>query len=97
MAWYAELKRRKWYCINAFHAIRWYSKYLYNNWYNSLTDEEKHQLEVRKQKRREREEKELQDSFMRLAMITGACLGLNMRSNAKKYHGVFDENGFPQI
>lgn len=59
--------------------------------------EEKQQLEIKRQKQREKEEKELQDSIMRLAMIMGSCLGLNMRSNQKKYHGVYDENGLPKI
>lgn len=30
MAWRAELRRRKWYCINGWDAISWYRKYLYD-------------------------------------------------------------------
>lgn len=30
MAWYAELKRIKWYCINEWDAITWYSNYLFD-------------------------------------------------------------------
>ena len=45
MAWYAELKRRRWYCIIGIDMIRLYKKKLYDDWYNSLTDEEKQRLE----------------------------------------------------
>lgn len=45
MAWYAELKRRKWYCIKGIDMIRIYKKKLYDDWYSSLTDEQKQQLE----------------------------------------------------
>ena len=41
MAWYAELKRRKWYCINGIDMMRIYKQKLYDDWYNSLTDEQK--------------------------------------------------------
>lgn len=41
MAWYAELKRRKWYCINGIDMIYIYRKKLYDDWYNSLTEEQK--------------------------------------------------------
>ena len=45
MAWCAELKRRKWYCINGIDMIQLYRRKLYNDWYNSLTDEQKQRLE----------------------------------------------------
>ena len=40
MAWNAERKRRHWYCINGWNAILWYDEFLYDQWWNSLTDEE---------------------------------------------------------
>ena len=54
MAWYAELKRRKWYCINSVDMIQLYKQKLYDDWYNALTDEQKQRLEeYRKSKGRE--------------------------------------------
>ena len=44
MAYYAELKRRCWHRINGGNAILWYKKKLYDDWYNSLTEEEKDKL-----------------------------------------------------
>lgn len=95
MAWYAELKRRKWYCINQWDAISWYKKYLYDEWYNSLTDEQKERLEEHRRREKERKERELETSLMHLAYMTATICGLNARNhNRDKYHGVFDENGF---
>ena len=54
MAWYAELKRRQWYCINAFNAISLYIKY--------------HELEERK-KIRDREKLNLYLSFIKSACL----------------------------
>lgn len=98
MAWYAELCRRGWYCINGFDAIHWYTKYLYEEWWNSLTDEQRERIELRRKQRREREEKELQRSIMSLLSMTAAVAGLNERNhNEKKYGGIYDEFGFPKI
>ena len=46
MAWYAELQRIKWHCIKGFDAIRFYKKYQYDKWYNSLTNEEKENIGI---------------------------------------------------
>ena len=51
MAWYTELVRKRWYCICGIDMIHEYKKKLYDNWYNSLTEEEKERL-------REKEERE---------------------------------------
>lgn len=40
MAFYAELKRRKWFCVKGVNQIREYRKYLYDVWWNSLTEDE---------------------------------------------------------
>lgn len=53
MAWYAELKRRQWYCINAFNAISLYIKYLNETWWNSLTEEQKQHYHELKERRSE--------------------------------------------
>lgn len=94
MAWYAELKRRKWYCINQFDAIKWYKKYLYDEWYNSLTDEQKERLEEYRRKKKEKTEKEAQEALLRLVQMTAMVSGLANR-NSSKYHGLYDDNGFP--
>lgn len=97
MAWYAELKRRKWYCINGFNMISWYSQYLYDEWYNSLTDEQKEHLAEVRRKQKEKRDRELQNSVMRLMMMTGFISGAYRNINEEKYHGIYDENGFPKI
>lgn len=51
MAWNAERKRRHWYCINGWNAILWYDEFLYDQWWNSLTDDE--QQKVKECKRKE--------------------------------------------
>lgn len=66
MAWYAELKRRKWYCINGIDMIYIYRKKLYDDWYNSLTEEQKELLEKR---RKEKEEKEHKEAIRALASL----------------------------
>lgn len=66
MAWYAELKRKKWYCINGIDMIQLYRKKLYDDWYNSLTDEQKQQLE---QYKKVKEEKRKRDAEMALASL----------------------------
>lgn len=66
MAWYAEVKRRKWYCINEVDMITAYRQKLYDDWYDSLTDVQKQQLE---EHRREEEEKRKRDGEMALARL----------------------------
>ena len=66
MAWYAELKRRKWYCINGIDMILLYKQKLYDDWYNSLTDEQKQRLE---EYRKEKEEKRKHEAKMALAKL----------------------------
>lgn len=69
MAWYAELKRIKWYCINGWDAITWYSDYLYDEWWNSLTDEDKKKIEEYRRKKEEQRRKELDKSIMKFCML----------------------------
>ena len=69
MAWNAERRRRHWYCINGWDAILWYDEFLYNQWWNSLTDEEQEKVKEYKRKKREREEYEFQQMLSRIDLI----------------------------
>ena len=93
MAWYAELKRRKWYCINQFDAVHWYNKHLYDEWYNSLTDEQKERLKEYRRKKKEKAERETQEAIQRLLCMTAAISGIASNSNSK-YKGLYREDGF---
>lgn len=66
MAWYAELNRRNWYCINGVDMIQIYKQKLYDDWYNSLTDEQKRRLE---EYRKAEAEKRKHDTQMALAQL----------------------------
>ena len=81
MAWLAELKRRQWYCIVGLRMIYVYKKKLYDDWYNSLTEEQKQELEDYRKKEHDRQVKELQESLDRLYAIHSAI--------GKAYNGHF--------
>ena len=83
MAWYAELKRRKWYCINGIDMIQLYKQKLYDDWYNSMTDEEKQRLD---EYRKEKAEKRKRDAEMALAR-----LGMMFEVMNKVTHGRMDD------
>ena len=74
MAWFAELKRRHWYCIVGLNMRGTYRKKLYDDWYNSLTDEMKHNMEMRKKREAEAREREIEGFFDRLRTIS-KCIG----------------------
>lgn len=98
MAWYAELCRRRWYCINGFDAISWYTKYLYDEWWNSLTDEQRERVELRRKQRAEKAEREFKQSMFNLLAMTTTIAGVSGRSIIEqKYHGIYDEFGFPKV
>lgn len=102
MAFYAEMVRIGWYCVKSLQMIHWYKQKLYDDWWDSLTEEEKEIVEENRRKRKERRDKELHDALMRLGMIaavsTSFYSGANMGiSNRDKYHGVYDEFGFPNL
>lgn len=69
MAWYAELKRKKWYCINCVDMIQIYKQELYNNWYNSLSEEQKRKLE---EDRKMQMEKKRLEARMKLHKLLNA-------------------------
>lgn len=94
MTWYAECQRRKWYCINGWDAISWYSKYLYDEWYNSLTEEQKEKLEEVRRRREEKRKAELKSDILRLGTMIGTIFGgAHSPTNRDKYHGLYNENG----
>lgn len=64
MAWYAELKRRKWYCINGIDMVSLYSQKLYDDWYNSLTEEQKQRYEEYKKAKAEKREREFKNMLL---------------------------------
>lgn len=67
MAFWAECVRRNWWCVNGFDWISWFSEYDYNNWWNSLTDEQRERIIARRKARREAEHRQVMKS---LAMMT---------------------------
>lgn len=69
MAWYAELQRIKWHCIKGFNAIRFYKKYQYDKWYDSLTNEEKEKLKEKQELRFKKAEKELWNTLVQLSFM----------------------------
>ena len=69
MAWYAELKRRKWYCINGIDMIQIYKQKLYDDWYNSLTDEQKQRLEEYRKAKAEKRKRDAEMALARLGMM----------------------------
>lgn len=85
MAWYAELKRRRWHCINGQDMIGWYSGYLYDLWWSSLTEEQKATIEENRRKEKERNGRELYTSLMKLGMIARAA---GRMGYVDKYNGV---------
>ncbi|MCM1440704.1 MAG: hypothetical protein NC131_16115 [Roseburia sp.] len=98
MAFYAELVRRQWYCVNQFNAIRWYRKKRYDDWYNSMSKEEQEAYERRKEAR----EAEERDAAMRsLTMLMSLPLMLAMRHERRmfdeKYGGVYNYDGTPNL
>lgn len=74
MAWAAELKRRGWHCINGCDMIRWYNNKMYDEWYESLTDEEKSAFEERKALAKERKSRRARASVSKLLCFSHAVL-----------------------
>ena len=77
MAWYAELVRKRWYCICGIDMIYEYKKKLYDDWYNSLTEEQKKRLEEIRRKKREKADYELKTIMMQLSAINTALSGIS--------------------
>lgn len=73
MAWAAELKRRNWYCICGTFMPQIFRKYLYDQWYESLSDEDKQYVAEQKERKKEQEDRELQNTLHALRMMTALC------------------------
>ena len=99
MAYYAELKRRKWYCINGTRSmIHVYRKMLYDQWYESLTDEQKQRLKERKKQEHESELRQLEHHTQMLLSVMGVmagavCGNFKMPNIHDKYHGLYNADG----
>lgn len=61
MAWYAELRRRRWYCINGVDMVLWYKRYLYDIWWSSLSEVEKYAVIERRKQDEKRKERRLKE------------------------------------
>lgn len=61
MAWYAELRRRRWYCINGIDMVLWYKRYLYDIWWSSLSEVEKYAVIDRRKQDEKRKERRLKE------------------------------------
>lgn len=71
MAFYAELIRRQWFCVSKRDAIYIYLKILYDEWYASLSEEDKRELEKRKRERELQRQREVEDVIAELCIMTG--------------------------
>lgn len=91
MAFYAELLRRQWYCVCQFNAISWYSKKLYDEWWESLTDEQRDLIEKRREEKNRLETKRLMNSLLGMANIMSALYSKSCRYD--KYNGMYDDTG----
>lgn len=76
MAWRAELIHRHWYCICGNFMPQIFSKYLYDQWYDSLSNEDKQLLTEYKRKEREKNDIELQECIRRIAVLSAICKSL---------------------
>ena len=91
MAFYAEMKRRRWYKVVELNMIYLYKKKLYDDWYNSLTDEQKERLAERRRQRELKAEREFESAINNLFYLASKCVRPNT------YGGVYDELGFPKL
>lgn len=54
-----------------------FSKYLYDQWYSSLSTEDKQLLAEHKRKEKEKDDIELQECLHKIAMITAVCRSIS--------------------
>lgn len=50
-----------------------FRKYLYDQWYESLSDDGKQRLAERKKKKKEQEDRELQNTLREIEMVAALC------------------------
>lgn len=73
MAWRAELLRRCWYCIVGMDAVHAYSNKLREDWWISLTPEERERILEEKEQQRQKDNKELNTAIAKM-LITEAAV-----------------------
>ena len=54
-----------------------FSKYLYDQWYSSLSTEDKQLLAEHKRNEKEKDDIELQECLSKIAMITSVCRSIS--------------------
>ena len=54
-----------------------FSKYLYDQWYSSLSTEDKQLLVEHKRNEKEKDDIELQECLRKIAMITSVCRSIS--------------------
>lgn len=62
-----------------------------------MTDEQKQEVEERKKRRAERRDREIEEFLGRLSTMSRIISDVYSRVDVDKYHGVYDEYGFPRI
>lgn len=72
MAWYAELKRRRWYCIVEMDAIHAFKKKLYDDWWQSLTPEERERVLIQREKERQKNRDEAREAIKHMLIMEAA-------------------------
>lgn len=85
MAYYAELKRRHWYCINQENMIKFYKKFLHEQWYSSLTDEQRNRLAEARKQRDAKRDAEFNAAMERLAYLSSMFYGKLSKNNFSRY------------
>lgn len=77
MAYYAELRRRNWYRLNGMrNMIYVFSEKLYQEWYDSLSEEDKQYLDERERKRKEKANAEFDMLLHRMGMMSAMVRSL---------------------
>lgn len=79
MAWWAEVKRRHWYCINGVNRIEEYNNWLYQQWWNSLSEDQKKDIEEQNRKIQQQNEEKMR------ALLKGFV----------KLHTMMQDHSFP--
>lgn len=73
MAYWAECVRRHWWCVNGFDWISWFSKFHYDNWWNSLTDEQRERIIARRKAKKEKDRKDAITALVSMG-VAMACI-----------------------
>lgn len=85
MAFYAELLRRRWYCVCEENWIQFYRKFTYDTWYASLTASQKEQVRLAEEKKRKKDEYELHTALAELFAIDSIVASIYSRTNNWRY------------